>query len=125
MNQKKRRDTTEVLEVKETSSLVVKHNIQLKIVRGKGAGTAVRLSNSPVLAGRADDADLYIDDPAASRRHFEVAQERGEWVLRDLDSTNGTRLNKVPMLECRLSSGDIISVGQVDVAFLEELEVQG
>jgi len=124
MTKGKRRETTEVLEVRETDSLVVHHTIRLKVVRGPGSGKIIELKSKPVLAGRADEVDLYLDDPAASRKHFEVAPERGEFILRDLGSTNGTRLNKVPMLECRLSNGDIISVGQIDVAFIEELEVK-
>ena len=124
MAKAKRRETTEVLEVPDTESLVVRHTIRLKVVRGPGAGKIIELKHKPVRAGRDDDVDLYLDDPAASRKHFEVAPERGEFILRDLGSTNGTRLNKVPMLECRLSNGDIISVGQIDVAFVEELEVR-
>jgi len=78
-----------------------------------------------VVAGRDQEADLLLEDDAASRQHFEVVPQRGDYILRDLSSTNGTQLNRVPLLECRLNNGDVITVGKTDIIFVQELVVRG
>lgn len=118
------KEHTRVASLRRMSTLVVKRRSLLKVVRGEGAGTEVELDARAIRAGRSDDADLILDDPAASRQHFEVKPYRGGYVLQDLGSTNGTEVNRVPVLECRLSNGDIISVGETDVAFFEQTEVE-
>lgn len=46
-----------------------------------------------VTVGRAADCQVVIDEPEISQHHAELAWEGDRWVLRDLDSANGTRLN--------------------------------
>jgi pSer/pThr/pTyr-binding forkhead associated (FHA) protein len=119
-----KKEHTKVASIRRSATLVVKRRSLLRVVRGEGVGTEIQLDALVIQAGRSDDADLILDDPAASRRHFEVLAYRGGYVLKDLGSTNGTEVNRVPVLECRLSNGDIISVGETDVAFFEQTEVE-
>lgn len=118
------KEHTRVGPARRNTTLVVRRRSLLRVVRGVGAGTEILLDNMAVRAGRADEADLILDDPAASRQHFEVCPYRGGYLVRDLGSTNGTEVNRVGVLECRLSNGDIITVGETDVAFFEKTEVQ-
>ncbi|MDY0001479.1 MAG: FHA domain-containing protein [Polyangia bacterium] len=117
------KEHTRVSASRHNATLVVKRRSMLRVVRGAGAGTEVLLDNAAIRAGRADEADLIIDDPAASRQHFEVSPYHGGFTLRDLGSTNGTEVNRVLVLECRLSNGDIITVGETDVVFVEKTDV--
>lgn len=89
-----------------------------------------------VLIGRYDDAqdllpevDLSADD-AVSRRHAQIFRRGGRFWLRDLDSTNGTRLNGqwlAPETDTPLSNGDVVELGEasalrvLDISFGEEL----
>ena len=77
-----------------------------------------------MVAGRSEDADLVIDDPSASRQHFEVISRFGSQVMRDLRSTNGTMVNGVKVVECRLTNGDIITVGSTEIGFFEQKKVR-
>ncbi len=43
--------------------------------------------------GRSRDCDIVVDDANVSRTHAELRPRGGAWVVSDLDSTNGTRLN--------------------------------
>ena len=47
--------------------------------------------DAPVVAGRSENCDIRLPHPLVSRRHVEFGcTERGEVVVRDLESTNGT-----------------------------------
>ncbi len=65
----------------------------------------------PASLGRAPDGAVVIADRRASRRHAEIVQAGGGLVLRDLGSTNGTRLNGQRLLEAAaLRNGDVIEI---------------
>jgi HD-GYP domain-containing protein (c-di-GMP phosphodiesterase class II) len=74
-------------------------------------------SSDLLRVGRLEPLEVVLDDPSVSRQHAEIlATDRG-WVVRDLGSTNGTRLNGV-----RLGNGqwplrprDLIQFGEVAV----------
>jgi Protein of unknown function (DUF3662)/FHA domain len=71
--------------------------------------------------GRSRQCDVTVDDPNVSRNHAEVRPRGGSWVLTDLGSTNGSRLNgrRVEGSEV-LKPGDEIEVGTTVLRF--ELE---
>jgi hypothetical protein len=71
--------------------------------------------------GRSRQCDVTVDDPNVSRTHAEVRPRGGSWVLSDLGSTNGSRLNghRVEGSEV-LKPGDEIELGTTIVRF--ELE---
>jgi len=80
-------------------------------------GRVFGLDRSSLVIGRADGAELEIPvhgDPYVSRRHAEIIELGDEWGVRDLGSTNGTRLNGSPLVgaEVRLiGADDVIEVG--------------
>ena len=116
----RRVQNTRVASLRKLKTLLVTRRSLLKVVRGVGEGMSLALGEGPFLAGRSETAQLVLDDPAASRRHFEVVPCNESYVVRDLGSTNGTQVNHVAIVECRLTNGDIITVGETDIAFVEE-----
>jgi serine/threonine protein kinase len=95
----------------------------LIVERGREKGTSFELkAEVPCIAGR-DPASvqIVISDPAASRRHFQVAAKDGRWFLTDLGSRNATYLNEEKVdKERELSSGDRIQVGETVLSYLDE-----
>jgi len=80
-----------------------------------------------VVVGRDEAADLVLGDASVSRRHARVeCSAEGEFVVVDLDSTNGTMVNGRPVQRAPCAPGDDIEVGAVslrlDVVQREELE---
>ncbi len=67
--------------------------------------------DTPVVVGRADDADLTLQDIWASRHHCEFDEVDGEVILRDLNSTHGTLVNDEPITERVLMPGDEVVIG--------------
>ena len=75
------------------------------------------LTHSVTVLGRAAEADLRLNDPGVSRRHAEVRQERGDFVVVDLGSTNGVRVNDAPVSRHPLKTGDRLEVGSTTLVF--------
>lgn len=75
------------------------------------------LREGKTVVGR-EEADIAVMDPSLSARHFEIHSREGEFILRDLGSTNGTSLNGEPVIEgSRLQDGDRIEAGKTTFVF--------
>src|SRR3979411_2429270 len=68
--------------------------------------------------GRESSNDLCITDAALSRRHCLLVPKNEQFIIRDLGSRNGTRVNGVPVDEQFLSHGDQIAIGSSLLVFL-------
>ncbi|MFQ5349069.1 MAG: FHA domain-containing protein [Thermoanaerobaculia bacterium] len=86
---------------------------QVGAMPGEGRFT---LERATTVVGR-EGADITIDDPAVSSRHFEVEATGGEFFIRDLDSSNGTTLNGDKIRTAQLSPGDKIRAGRTTFVF--------
>ena len=70
------------------------------------------------VVGRDPDVDIVIDNPSVSRRHAEIRQENGVWVVADLGSSNGTFLHGQKIAGSRaLQVGDEIGFGKFSIVF--------
>ena len=80
-------------------------------------GKRTVLSGSRVVLGRSRDCDLTLDDPNVSRRHAELRREGGTWVVSDLGSTNGVKVNGRRVDDHPLTPGDEIVLGLERLTF--------
>lgn len=78
----------------------------------------VALRSDRVVVGRLQDCDICLSDANASRRHAAFVRDGGDWLIEDLDSTNGTYLNG-RLLERPepLRAGDIVEIGLTRLTF--------
>lgn len=70
--------------------------IPVLVTPGGAVTTAVvsKRHESPLVRiGRATDNDVVVDDPHVSRYHAELRRENGDWLLCDLNTANGTKLD--------------------------------
>ena len=71
-----------------------------------------------VTLGRSPSNDVVLHDERASRVHAEIVSTAGGWLVRDLQSRNGTTVNGTLVISDRpLVSGDVIRIGLVQVSF--------
>ena len=71
--------------------------------------------------GRATGADFILDAALVSRVHCRIAVlPTGELEVTDLDSTNGTFVNGTRVSTARLTSGDRLEVGRVELIAVKE-----
>jgi hypothetical protein len=82
-----------------------------------GGGKRTVLSGSRVTIGRSRDCDVTLDDANVSRRHAEIRREGAAWVVADLGSTNGVKVNGHRVSEQPLSPGDEITLGLERLTF--------
>jgi hypothetical protein len=84
-------------------------------------GRRVVVGPAGVVLGRSRQSDVVLQDPNVSRRHAEIRPRGGSWVLTDLGSTNGSRINgrTIDRPEV-LKPGDEIELGTTVLEF--ELE---
>lgn len=90
----------------------------LVVKRGSEAGTTFELGKELTSAGRAPDADIFLDDVTVSRRHAEIVRQADRYLLRDVGSLNGTYLNRERIVEASLHNGDEVQIGKFRLVFL-------
>jgi two-component system, cell cycle response regulator len=77
------------------------------------------LDKGPVAVGRGETADVVIGDETLSRRHFEVTRKDDGYILKDLDSNNGTWVDGQPAKDTRLRHHDCILAGRTLFLFCD------
>jgi type II secretory pathway predicted ATPase ExeA len=87
------------------------------IHRGHWVADVALLEDRNVI-GRDVDCQVVIDDKFFSRYHAAINREEGGWVLRDLNSTNGTSVRGKAVGTWRLTEGDVIEIGKHRLVFV-------
>jgi len=90
---------------------------RLYVLEGPERGRSLALAGSPVTVGRSRSCTLPLTDPNASKEHLQIAWEAGSYVLTDLGSSFGTRLNGQAVSRAALSPLDRIAVGDTVMIF--------
>lgn len=87
--------------------------LTLIIQTGAQPAFSRRFAQTEVVLGRDPDCEAPLPDETASARHARLSYHHGQWWLEDLDSTNGTRLNNMPVeTPTVVISDDQITCGQ-------------
>ena len=93
---------------------------KLQISLPDGTQISFDLIEDNITVGRVEDNMIQIDDASVSSHHAELVRDGDDYILRDLDSTNGTRLNGTAHTEGRLKDGDEITFGKIDAIYESE-----
>jgi DNA-binding NtrC family response regulator len=89
--------------------------LKLTVVEGPDRGRESVARRGVVRIGSSTDNDLVLTDGAVSRRHLEVRLRGDEVHVVDLDSTNGTLVDGVRVMEAVLSPASLIRVGSTAI----------
>jgi FHA domain/Double zinc ribbon len=95
----------------------------LVVNRGPETGQSFLLEKVITTAGRATEADIFLDDVTVSRRHANIHRDGDVFLIRDVGSLNGTYVNGERVDEAKLHSGDEIQVGKFHLVFLSSHSV--
>ncbi|KAA9134510.1 FhaA domain-containing protein [Microbacterium caowuchunii] len=80
-------------------------------------GTRHPLVAARTVIGRGSDADITIADSGTSRKHVEILWDGERAMVRDLGSTNGTKLNGRKISEAPLPPDATVTIGRTDIVF--------
>jgi hypothetical protein len=92
---------------------------RIQIQNGGFEGMVFELSSAETLIGRNPTTDITLLDEGISREHAVILldEESGEYVVEDLQSTNGTKVNGKRVRSKALQSGDLIELGRTRFQF--------
>ncbi|QQE10809.1 FHA domain-containing protein [Planctomycetota bacterium] len=93
--------------------------IRLKLISGpqKGREYSIAQSRAAVLGRQCKD--ILIPDMMASRQHAQLIYQNGCWLINDLDSSNGTFVNKIQIDSfAELEAGDTLRIGETDLQII-------
>jgi len=77
-----------------------------------GGGDPIPLLKPMLVVGRRESADIVLRFPNVSGNHCELSLVDGYWFVKDLGSSNGTKVNGSRVSEQRLDPGDTLSVAK-------------
>jgi small-conductance mechanosensitive channel len=91
---------------------------RLYVAEGPERGRLLALDGAgPATVGRSRSCSLPLTDPNTSKEHLRLAWEDGAWVMTDLGSSKGTRVNGRPAERAVLRPFDRIAVGDTTIVF--------
>jgi PAS domain S-box-containing protein len=93
----------------------------LKVVSGSANQTIFYLGKKKVTIGRAAHNDLILEDSKVSRSHATVNFEEGEYIIEDLNSTNGVYVDGKLVRKSVLKSGNRIALGESQLVFTQQV----
>jgi hypothetical protein len=97
--------------------------ITLRVLDGADRGRPFDNIPTPVTIGREEGNSVQLNDERISRYHLKIQDSEGQFVLTDLESTNGTRVNGEAVQLWLLRYGDVIHVGRTTLLFGSAEEV--
>jgi hypothetical protein len=95
-------------------------NVLLIRSGGGREGETIDLNVDVLTIGRSPHSDLFLDDVTVSRHHARVLRDEGGFWVEDLNSLNGTYVNRKRIEQHRLYDGDELQIGKFKLAFLEQ-----
>jgi pSer/pThr/pTyr-binding forkhead associated (FHA) protein len=70
-----------------------------------------------LVIGRSVGCDFVLSDPTVSRWHAELTPADDGWMVRDMGSTNGTRVNGWRIRKALVEPGDVVALGAQRLVF--------
>jgi transcriptional regulator with GAF, ATPase, and Fis domain len=106
------------LRVKDDSVVTLSYfKYKLVVVEGAQSDQEFVVDKDHVRVGADASNDLVVDDHTVSRRHFEIRLTEEGYLIRDLQSTNGTEVEGCRVREAYLHPGARIGLGEVVMVF--------
>jgi transcriptional regulator with GAF, ATPase, and Fis domain len=88
--------------------------LQAVVLSGNAKGTTKPIGER-LRIGKASDNDLVLTDDTVSRHHCELLRASEGVKVRDLDSTNGTKVHGARVTEAVVQPGTVLKVGEVEI----------
>ena len=113
-------DTTEEIPGGKFAAITpVSQLAYLEMIGSEEKDGVVELGEGEVVIGRTPDCDIRLEVQNVSRKHARVLFQNEEYLIEDLESTNGVFVNGIKVVKCVLRNKDQIEIGGVKMVFNE------
>jgi predicted component of type VI protein secretion system len=94
---------------------------KLQIMMPETGEITHELVDESITLGRLPDNNIQVDDASVSSHHAQLnLSGNGNYLLKDLNSTNGTRVNGAPVTDAQLRNGDRVRLGKIEAAYFSD-----
>lgn len=78
------------------------------------------LTQPEISVGRAEGNGVRLNDGSVSSRHAILTFTDDDYIIKDLNSTNGTRVNGTKIVQQKLQRGDVLHIGNLQFQYQSE-----
>jgi pSer/pThr/pTyr-binding forkhead associated (FHA) protein len=89
-----------------------KDKLGLMVIKGPIIGERFFINKKIFTIGRNPDSDILLDDITVSRQHAVIEKKGDDFLIKDMESLNGTYINGKIIELSRLNNGDRIQIGK-------------
>jgi len=112
-------ETTRIKRALPNPPLVENLHIVLEVMDGPDNGKKFEVKNRSTVVGRGEKADFRLTDPTVSKQHFQLeVHNKDKMTVKDLASSNGTRLNDRYISAVKMRHGDVVRAGDTSIRLL-------
>jgi pSer/pThr/pTyr-binding forkhead associated (FHA) protein len=103
---------------RSTKGIPGRYQASVVILEGYPEGMEYPIRGTYTMIGRSRDAAVPLEDPMVSREHAAIEFHEDAFILKDLESTNGTYMRGVLITQRKLSHGDKFQIGNTVLQFI-------
>ncbi len=103
---------------RSTKGIPASYQASVAILEGYAKGMEYPIKKTYAVIGRSWNATVPLKDPLASRKHAAIMFHEDAFILKDLDSTNGTYMRGAYIRQRKLSHGDKFRIGKTVLQFI-------
>ena len=103
---------------RSTKGIPARYQASVVILEGYAEGMEYPIDKTYAIIGRNKDAAVPLKDPLASREHAVIVFHESAFILKDLDSTNGTHMRGASIRQRKLRHGDKFRIGDTILQFI-------
>jgi len=111
--------TMQIPLVSVVEDLDEKSSSHLEVFQPNRQPQKIELGRKELIIGRVSECGIYLPYSNVSRQHARVFGKGEEFLVEDLDSTNGTFVNGVKISRCILRNNDQIRIGETRIQFVQ------
>ncbi len=100
------------------------HFGSLVMIHGSQMGFSFPLDKEEMVIGRSSECDIQIDDANVSRKHAKIRNQDNDFLVSDLQSTNGTFVNSRKVTEAALEDGDLLMISSTVLKFVSSASIE-
>jgi pSer/pThr/pTyr-binding forkhead associated (FHA) protein len=112
-------DKTQIRQPASTAKgIPARYQASVVILQGYAEGMEYPIERTYAVIGRSRDAAIPLKDPLASREHAVIVFHENTFILKDLDSTNGTHMRGASIRQRKVRHGDKFRIGDTVLQFI-------